>query len=164
MAFMVTTTKNQLHPENETRMLSLELDDSQQATRAALEILAINRGLNMTPGEPVDFGPWQDFQRWLAAGELRVVVDFAPELAKLMPPVTVRVRRDFVQVLAAIKVHALLHREQRSRLDGQIVATIEQDYAAVRPLMASILAEAAETKISKGVRQTVAAVKKVLAD
>jgi phage/plasmid primase-like uncharacterized protein len=161
VSFVVTTTKNKLNPENETRMLSLELDDSQKATRKAMAIIAIVRGLNMTPGEAVDFGPWRDFQRWLAAGERRVVIDFAPDLAELIPPVAVRVRRDLVQIISAIKAHALLHREARERLDDQIVATIEDDYAAIRPLVASIVAEAAEIKVSKEVRETVEAVKKV---
>jgi hypothetical protein len=32
VAFLVTTTRNKLHPENETRMLSLEIDDSEKQT------------------------------------------------------------------------------------------------------------------------------------
>ena len=39
-AFMVTTTKAALHPENETRMLSLEIDDSEEQTRRVLKKLA----------------------------------------------------------------------------------------------------------------------------
>lgn len=33
VVFMVTTTKAALHPENETRMLSVEIDDSEEQTR-----------------------------------------------------------------------------------------------------------------------------------
>jgi hypothetical protein len=33
IAFLVTTTKAKLHPENETRMLSLEIDDTEKQTR-----------------------------------------------------------------------------------------------------------------------------------
>jgi hypothetical protein len=40
VAFMVTTTKNKLHAENETRMLSLEIDDSEGQTKAVLKKVA----------------------------------------------------------------------------------------------------------------------------
>jgi hypothetical protein len=39
VAFMVTTTKAALHPENETRMLSLEIDDSDTQTVKVLSKL-----------------------------------------------------------------------------------------------------------------------------
>ena len=45
VAFMVTTTQNKLNPENETRMLSLEVDDSQAQTRAVLGKVAEVEGL-----------------------------------------------------------------------------------------------------------------------
>ena len=41
VAFMVTTTRNKLHPENETRLLSLEIDDSAAQTRAVVEKVAV---------------------------------------------------------------------------------------------------------------------------
>ena len=123
VSFVVTTTRTKLNPENETRMLSLELSDTPEQTARAMRMIARVRGLNES-GNDVDFTPWRDFQRWLAAGETRVYIPFAPELAKLIPPKAVRVRRDFAQVLAAIKAHALLHREHRARDRGEIVATI----------------------------------------
>lgn len=46
VAFMVTTTKNSLHPENETRLLSLEIDDTEDQTRAVLKKVAQVEGLN----------------------------------------------------------------------------------------------------------------------
>ncbi len=44
VAFMVTTTQNKLNPENETRMLSLEVDDSEEQTRAVLNRVASVEG------------------------------------------------------------------------------------------------------------------------
>ena len=44
VTFLVTTTKSKLHPENETRMLSLEIDDSEKQTRAVLHKVAAGRG------------------------------------------------------------------------------------------------------------------------
>ena len=86
---------------------------------------------------PVRHG--EPFGHWLALGNCEVVVPFARVLARLIPPRSVRLRRDFTQMVSAIKAHALLHREHRYKTeeDGEIVATIEGDYAVVRELMRS---------------------------
>ena len=157
VSFMVTTTRNKLNPENETRMLSLEVDDSAEQTALVLLKLAARDGLNRG-AKKGDFQSWHDYQRWLAAGQCRVMIPFAEELAPLIPPKSVRLRRDFGQLLRAIKAHALLHREQRKRTTkGTIIATLE-DYAAVRELMADLVAEASEVKIQAKVVETLEAV------
>lgn len=161
VAFMVTTTRNKLHPENETRMLPIEVDDSPAQTRAVLGMVAQIEGLNKALAA-VDFAPWHDYQRWLAAGERRVLVPFANELAALIPPKSVRLRRDLGQLLRAIKAHALLHRNHRRLSNkGSIVATINEDYAAVRELMADLLATTAEVKVRKALMETVLAVEEL---
>ena len=160
---MVTTTKNQLHPENETRMLSLEVDDTENQTKNVLDKVAQVDGLHDTA--PVDYRSWQDFQRWLAAGECRVLVPFALEMAKLIPAVAVRLRRDFGQVIYAIKVHALLHRDQRGRDDaGRIVADIDHDYAVIRELMNPIVAESCGVAVNPATTATINAVVKATAN
>src|SRR5262249_35155291 len=121
VTFIVTTTKNTLHPENESRLLSLEIDDTRDQTKKVLNKVALVEGLH--GAESVDNKSWQDFQRWLAVGECRVVVPFALAIAELIEPEAVRLRRDFGQVLRAIKAHALLHRGQRQHdAAGQIIA------------------------------------------
>jgi hypothetical protein len=158
VAFLVTTTKNKLHPENETRMLSLEIDDSEHQTKKVLAKVAQVEGLNRIDAQ-VDYKPWQDFQRWLDLGERRVVVPFAGEMVELIPPAAVRLRRDVGQVIRAVKAHALLHREQRGRDDaGQIVANIEHDYATVRELLNCILAEGSGVAVTKAIAETIDAV------
>ena len=158
VAFMVTTTRNKLHPENETRMLSLEVDDSEAQTRAVLSKVAEAEGYGITT-RGIDFRPWHDFQRWLAAGDREVIIPFARTLVRLIPPRAVRLRRDVGQLLRAIKTHALLHRQHRRRdEDGAIVATIDQDYAAIRPLMADLIATTAEVKVRKAIADTIEAV------
>jgi phage/plasmid primase-like uncharacterized protein len=160
VTFIVTTTRVSLNFENETRLLSLELDDSEKQTRCAMRMIARVRGLNESLDD-VDFTPWCDFQRWLAAGETRVCVPFAPELSDLIPAKAVRVRRDLSQLIVAIKAHALLHREHRARTEvGEVIATIEDDYRVVRELMADILAEASEIKVSRADHETVEAVER----
>jgi Toprim domain len=162
VAFIVTTTRNTLNPENETRMLSLEINDSEEQTREVLQKVALTEGYNRAPYE-ADYKPWHDFQRWLAAGECRVIIPFAKTLGKMMGSTRpVRLRRDFGQLLRAIKAHALLHRAQRARDDsGAIKATIDGDYAAVRELMGDLLATASELKMREAIAQTIAVVKKL---
>src|SRR5262249_10524131 len=153
-------TKSKLHPENETRMLSLEIDDSEGQTKSVLSKVAQVEGLNH-PATQIDYRPWQDFQRWLELGERRVVVPFAPVLGELIPAAAVRLRRDFGQVLRAIKAHALLHREQRKRDDaGRIVADIERDYAAIRKLLNPTISQGSGVAVSKAMAETIDAVTK----
>ena len=159
VAFLVTTTRAALHPENETRMLSLEIDDSEQQTIIVLDKVAEVVGMNAAK-TAVDLQPWRDFQRWLGAGNRKVVVPFAKELGRLIPPRSVRLRRDFSQILLAIKAHALLHRNHREVDDlGQIVADISRDYLPVAELMGGIVAEASGTSIQREVQETIDAVK-----
>jgi len=161
VAFIVTTTRNALNRENETRMLSLECDDSEKQTRRVIEKVAIIEGYGREPAEG-DYKRWHDFQRWLAAGECRVRVPFARTLGRLLKTAkSTRLRRDFGQLLRAIKAHALIHREHRERDDdGCIRATLE-DYHAVAKLMADLMATAAEVKLRKQIVETVEAVKTI---
>src|SRR5262249_47664582 len=125
---------------------------------AVLRKVAEIEGLNQA-GEHIDYQPWQDFQRWLEAGERRVIVPFSTAMADLIPPASVRLRRDVGQVIRAIKAHALLHRQHRERDDaGQIVADIEHDYAAVRTLMNDLLAESSGVSIKPAMVETIKAV------
>jgi hypothetical protein len=160
VVFLVTTTKNALHPENETRLLSLEVDDSQEQTKKVLSKVAQIIGMNAAKAD-IDFTPWHDFQRYLARGNRKVVVPFAEKLATMIPPKSVRLRRDFSQILTATKAHALLHRSHRDVNDrGEIVANIDHDYAVVAELMGNIVAEASGTKISQTMQATISAVEK----
>jgi phage/plasmid primase-like uncharacterized protein len=159
VAFIVTTTRHALNPENETRMLSLEVDDSAEQTRRVVDKVAVVEGFNRQP-EKADFAPWHAFQRWLRAGECRVLIPWVQSLSALIEVTkSVRLRRDFSQLLCAVKAHALLHREQRERSSkGEVVATIKKDYAAVYVLMRDLLASTAEMKVHKRIMETVKAV------
>jgi hypothetical protein len=163
VVFIVTTTATKLNPENETRMLSLEVNESEAQTRKVLRKIAETEGLNRNPVATGTFREWQDFQRWLAAGERQVFIPFADTLATMIGATrSVRLRRDFSQLLRAIKAHALLHREHRRRSRrGAIVATIADDYGNVRELMADVMATAAEVKMRTAIENTVMAVKEI---
>ena len=149
---ITTTTALRLHAENETRLLSLTSDDSEQQTSDVL--------LEMAEEEraEIDFERWHALQRWLELGDRKVTIPYAKELAKLIPPAAVRLRRDFGSLLALIRSHALLHQATRERNSkGCIVATFE-DYTVVRELVVDVISEAVEKTVKPEVRELVAAV------
>jgi hypothetical protein len=151
-ALILTTTELKLHPENETRMLSVPVTDTPDQTRAVMLALAHRSG-----AQP-DLVPWQAFQSWLASKPAVVRIPFATTLAGLIAPVAVRLRRDFGKVLSLIQAHALLHQAVRDHdADGTIVATVD-DYSAVHALVADMISEGIESTVPRSVRETVEAV------
>ena len=133
---ITTTTRIKLHPENETRLLSLVATDTPEQTSNVLLALADEEERH------VDVSEWHDLQRWLELGQREVTIPFGQQLAKLIPPKAVRLRRDFAALLALIRAHALLHQASRRHDERErIVATIE-DYAVVRDLVATSLVRA----------------------
>jgi hypothetical protein len=155
---ILTTTGLRLHPENETRMLSLTITDTEKQTKAVLRQLA------QDGGDQGDLSRWHALQTWLATGSVDVTIPFASQLAELMPPVAIRLRRDFKLVLMLIRAHALLHQASRRKDEaGRIVAQIE-DYVVVRNLVADLMAEGVDAQIKPETREVVELVRKLLAD
>jgi hypothetical protein len=153
---IVTTTSLRLHPENETRLLSLTITDTCEQTAAVFESLA------KEIHDEIDLTRWHALQRWLATGHNLVVIPFAGRLAKLVPPVAVRLRRDFKTVLMLIRAHALLHQASRRKdQNGRVIAEIE-DYAVVRELIADLVAIGVDATIKPQVREVVRAVAALL--
>lgn len=153
---LVTTTAVRLHPENETRLLSVHVADTQAQTKAVLLAIAQN------PRDQGDLTSWKALQIWLEHSEHRVDIPFATLLAELMAPVSVRLRRDFGTVLALVKAHAILHQMSRQRdAEGAIVATLD-DYAAVRELIGPIVSEGVDATVPRSIRETVEAVQLLL--
>lgn len=150
---ILTTTANKLHPENETRMISITVCDTPDQTSAILKQLAID--VNEEP----DLSKWIALQEWISTGEHSVIIPYAEKLASLIPPVAVRLRRDFSSVLSLIKANTLLHRATRERDNcGRIIATLT-DYEIVRDLAAEFIAEGVGVLVPDSLRETVQAVK-----
>lgn len=157
---IITTTAVKLHPENETRLISLTVTDTQDQTRGVIRALARRKK------EEANLAPWLALQEWLGSpeAERRVEIPYAPDLAELVPPVAVRLRRDFGAVLNLVRAHAVMHQSSRERdEDGNIIADLD-DYAAVRELVADLVAEGVEATVPKTVRETVEAAKRLLED
>jgi hypothetical protein len=155
---IVTTTLNRLHAENETRMISVCVTDTQEQTAQVLEALADEEI------EPPDPEEWVALQEWLEGAAQRATIPFSRELSKLIPPVAVRLRRDFSAILNLIRAHALLHQYTREIDDrGRVIATVEEDYAVVRELVADLVAEGVDASVSETVKETVRAVEMLTA-
>jgi hypothetical protein len=152
--FLVTTTATSLHNENETRMLSLAADDSKAQTTSVLKAIAGGKKRS-----PADFSDWHALDHWMRHANHDVTVPYADYLADVIPPVAVRLRRDFATLLALVETHAIIHQLDRETNEhGQIVASPD-DYLAVRELVADLMSDAVGTTVKATVRQTVEAVK-----
>lgn len=153
---IVTTTAVRLHPENETRLLSLTVTDTQDQTRAVMAALA-----NEAAGDDPDLEAWRSLQVWLEGAERRVTILYAAELANLIPPIAVRLRRDFGAILNLIRAHAVLHQASRERDgEGRIVAAVE-DYARGRELVADLVSDGLGATVPATVRETVEMVRRL---
>jgi hypothetical protein len=149
---ITTTTAVSLHPENETRAMSISVNDSQEQTKAIMLAQAREQGAGP------DIAQWVALQEWLSLSECAVTIPYATALAGLIPPVAVRLRRDFVTILNLIRSHAVLHQATRQRNpQDQIIATLD-DYEAVRELVADLVATQADATVPETVRSTVMAV------
>ncbi len=149
---ITSTTAAIVHPENETRMFSVDINDSKEQTHAIIMAAA-----GFGKKRPVNLRPWHSFHEWLSISDKRVVVPFTEELAKLVSPVATRLRRDFPAFLAVIETHAFIHQSSRQK-DGKTVATLE-DYAAAKALVGDLISQGAGATVSKYVRETVEAVR-----
>jgi len=158
---LVTTTALNLEPELETRLFSIPITDNPEQTRSVMQAMAA-KAVGTGKGASLDVRPWHDLQNWLGEiDEFWVVIPYAEALAKAIPPVAVRLRRDFGALLGLIKTHAILHQYQRDGdAEGRIMATVE-DYAVVHELVADLVSAGVEASVPPTVRETVEAVKKL---
>lgn len=150
---LITTTTRELDPEIATRLLAVHVTDAPEQTRAIVAELA--RTAEGDVEDELDFSAWHASSDWLAFhGEPRVVVPFARALAAKVPTESVRMRRDFEQILTVVRTVAFLHQQTRERdADGRVVATID-DYANAHRLLAETLAVTID-QVSDTVRETV---------
>jgi hypothetical protein len=146
-AFIQATTRVSLHPENETRLLFIHIDESREQTKA------VNRRQAQSAAGKVSEPPQSLFEGWgrriAALTETRVIIPFAEQLADAMPADLIRSRRDFPKLLGLIKVSAYLHQESRARDgQGQIVARVE-DYNIAKRLFEHCYASKVEHSLSE---------------
>ena len=159
---ILTTTRIKIHPENETRLLSVTINDSPEQTTRVLKKLAERDGASASPSKFPDFEKWRALHKWIESQDHRVEIPYKGILADLFPKSAVRVRRDFGQILNLIKTHVILHQANRDKSpEGWIIATVD-DYAVIRGLVEDLLAESLETSVPPAIRETVDAVNQLI--
>ncbi len=137
-------------------MFSLTLLDTQEQTKNIIKSLANQTHIDF------DYKPWHSLHYWLSTQSKEVVIPYAEVLSELIPPIAVRLRRDFHQLLIMIKAHTILHQTNREKTPtGEIIATFE-DYTAIFGLISELIEQEVGTGVSEQTRQTVLAVQSIL--
>jgi hypothetical protein len=150
VAFIQATTRVTLHPENETRLLFCQMDESAEQTRAINERQALEAEKKTIVCPPDVHTAWHDFIRSLEAKP--VLIPFAHQLFRHLPDNRIRSRRDFPKLLALIETSAFLHQHMRGRnADGDIVAA-PQDYFTAKELFEHCYLAGPESKVGELVR------------
>lgn len=126
-AFIQATTRSMLHPENETRLLFIQMDESPELTREINERQAREAEGPSNLSE-VSLGDWHEFIEGLQP--MRVSVPYASHLLPYFPNEQVRSRRDFPKLLGLIQVSAFLHQHQRKQ--GSLILATGADYAVAK--------------------------------
>ncbi len=131
-----TTTRNHLHPENETRVVPIYIDESEEQTARINEEKkrrAANKGRISAEQEKEICEPWHEALRLLQPAP--VVVPYAERIN--VPTAPVRIRRDLPQLINITSIVAWLHQYQRAKdEEGNTLAT-EADFEIALELVGS---------------------------
>ena len=135
MGVMMTTTANSLHGEDETRLLSLYVDQSPEQIEQAIMMHA-----EAAPPKPnqEDLSRWRALHDFVCSGSTNVIIPFRRELLSKLPKSYPRVLRDTPKVLRLISAHAALHQITR-RWEGDLIMASLDDYAMVYRLISEPL-------------------------
>ncbi|MCK4858651.1 MAG: toprim domain-containing protein, partial [candidate division Zixibacteria bacterium] len=158
IAYIETTTKPHLHPENETRCFELFIDESETQTERIFH--AQQQKFLMVPTEKVDLRLWQVAQKLLKP--YRIKIPFVDLIN--FPTRPIRVRRDYPRFLTMVEASCLLHQHQRRKIrvnrEEVLVADIE-DYAIAYELACGVLQQTIKA-ISPGCEELMATIQKHL--
>jgi hypothetical protein len=147
-AFIQATTRSMLHPENETRLLFIQMDESPELTREINERQAREaEGLSASSKDSVK--EWHKLLESLQPNGISV--PFASHLVRYFPYEQVRSRRDFPKLLGLIQVSAFLHQHQREQEENVVIAN-GIDYAVAKLVFENSYACGPEKAIRELVR------------
>lgn len=133
LALFMTTTEDHIHPEDENRMISMTVDQSDKQKREIL--LAKANSFNKTIDEKNINEEVKKISHEYKANLKNVSIPFATSLAENMDIKTDQILRYFDQILTLIEAHALLNQSNRKiNNQGSVIAN-EEDYIAVSSLL-----------------------------
>jgi hypothetical protein len=146
-AFIQATTRTTLHPENETRLLFVQMDESEEQTRAINERQAMEAEKKAPPCPPDLYDRWQQLIRGLESRPVRI--PFASQLAEHLPKNRIRTRRDFPKLLGLIEASAFLHQHQRNRDKAGNIVAAPQDYLIAKDMFEHCYYAGPESKVAE---------------
>lgn len=149
VAFLQATTRPVLHPENETRLLFIGVDDSPEQTRAIVKRQAGAAAEGVAAASADDLNNWHEYLRSLEP--MIVSIPYAPALADYFPSARVRARRDFPKLLGLIESSAFLHQQKREKRGGKLIASAE-DYSIARRLFENCYAAGPDSVLTELLR------------
>ena len=152
VGLLMTTTASSLYWEEETRLLSLHVDQSPAQIKRAL---MSNEGNAPTAPPPEDLSCWHALHQYVCSGSVGVEIPYWTRLADSLPCGQNRVLRDAQKLRALLCAHALLHqRNRRFNDDGDVVATL-YDYLIVHELLSEPLAHGLQASVPPHIREVV---------
>lgn len=148
VAFLQATTRPVLHPENETRLLFISLDESPEQTYAILKRQA-KAAVDGTADAGIEGSvtAWHEYLRSLEP--MVVSIPYAPTLVEYFPRDRVRCRRDFPKFLGLIESSAYLHQHKRQKTDDNKVLADANDYATAKRLFENCYATGPDSKLAE---------------
>ena len=135
-----------LHPENETRLLFIHVDESGEQTRAINRRQALEAERKIPPPPEDLYKQWHEFLRSLE--QVPVRIPFASQLADHFP-VRVQSRRDFPKLLGLIEVVAYMHQHRRGRDDDGNIVADPVDYIIGKDLFEHCYFAGPESKVGE---------------
>jgi hypothetical protein len=140
IGLLITTTQDKIHEENETRLLSIQVDESREQTKRIVEAVTLKYATgDIDESREHIYEPWRKFHLWLSLGAHSVTIPFLPKLTSKIEKLPVRFRRDIHQLARLIQTSAIIHQANRD-IDGkgQILA-IPEDYFFIKDVISNTL-------------------------
>lgn len=152
---IMTTTATGIHPEDENRMISVNIHESSDQIAASLLAYAENSTKKV---EPLNLDPWFALYEYIKSGPKSVEIPFARDIAKRLPFTHDKVKRDFPHILSLITASALLHSCTRKQAEGGAVIATADDYRLVYQLVNSAISQGLAKSVPDNIRAVVEAV------
>ncbi|WP_108605728.1 hypothetical protein [Aminobacter sp. MSH1] len=155
ISFMMATTANHIHHEDQSRMLTLNIEEDHEKIRQALRNQA--NGLSKST-VALDLAPWHDLHDYICENKKKIIIPYAERIVDLLPINNFKIQRDFPKVLSLIKACALVHFNKREEDNNGNIIADQSDYQEIHNLLNKPLSEGLDSSVREGVRNVVLAV------
>jgi hypothetical protein len=149
---ITTTTKTEMHPENQSRMLCLHVTVSSERTGRIMALQGECAAGHTNAS--VNYADFHAFEAWLHDQSHDVVIPFMPVLVRLLYTGDTQMTRNTVMLKQLTKASAIVHQRSRNIVDGVIEATLD-DYRIVYDLAADVFAAAISESVPEDVQAAV---------